>query len=115
MSKEIYLLVDYFDRVPDRDTLELLTLKVVDPAGVEVTLGPTSVTSSEDDGQLLFVWKLDFQPNSEQIIFPDAKYQTLLGNVKDWDVATKCVPEPGALILLAMAFLMLAPRLCRRK
>jgi hypothetical protein len=115
MSKEIYLLVDYYDRVQDRAAMESLTLKAIDAAGTEVELSPTNVTPSDDDGQLLFYWKLDFQPDWEQIVFPDAKYETLAGNVKDWDVATNCVPEPGVLVLLGVAVLTVIPRLRRRK
>jgi hypothetical protein len=104
MKKEVYLLVDYYDRVAGRKNNELVQLQATDPlSGQVLLLTPTSVESSTDDGQLLFTWLLDFQPASELLIFPDNRYSTLAGNVKDWDVSTICVPEPGTGMLLIAA------------
>ena len=101
MRKEVYLLVDYLDQVAGRQ--ENVKLLVVDTAGVEQLLDPTSVEASLDDGQLLFTWKLDYQPAWEKLVFPTPDYKNLAVYVKDWDVATICVPEPGTFVLLAMA------------
>ena len=101
MWKEIWLLVDYKDRVAGRQE----NIVVSDDSGVH--WAPTTVTASPDDGQLLFYWKLDYQPAFEQIIFPNNAYFTLDDYVKDWDVATECIPEPlTAALLLAGAALI---------
>lgn len=107
--KEVWLLVDYIDQVAGRT--ENILLGVPDPAGgPDLILPATSVTPSDDNGQLLFYWQLDWQPPWEQIIFPDNRYSKLYdpwnpltsGDVKDWDVATICypIPEPATLCLL---------------
>ncbi len=93
--KEVYLLVDYIDRVAGRQ--ENITLLSDDGR----TWNPT-VTASADDGQLLFEWVLDYQPGWEKINFPGNKYSLLNGDVKDWDLSTICVPEPATLALLAL-------------
>ena len=104
MKKDVYLLVDYKDRVPGRAGNENIVLQVLDPdTGLLVPVQPTSITASQDDGQLLFTWLLDFQPAWENILFPDNRYNTLAGNVEGWDVSTICVPEPGGCVLLITA------------
>lgn len=103
MHKEVYLLVDYKDRVAGR--FENILLK--DDNGN--MLVPTSV-SSPDDGQLLFTWVLDYQPQFETIIFPNNAYRLLDDYVKDWDVATICVPEPATMGLLALGGLVVVLR-----
>ena len=95
MHKEVYLLVDYKDRVAGR--FENILLR--DDRGN--TWNPTSIASL-DDGQLLFTWELDYQPQFEAIIFPNNAYNLLDSYVKDWDVATICVPEPATMTLLAL-------------
>ncbi|HUT56465.1 MAG TPA: PEP-CTERM sorting domain-containing protein [Phycisphaerae bacterium] len=112
MWKEVYLLVDYTDRVADRDEDVLLQV-----SGEATTRQPTSVDASDDDGQLLFYWDLSdlpYQPDSEMIIFPDCRYRTLTGDVKDWDVATICVPEPATLAMLAIGAAAILHRRRRR-
>jgi hypothetical protein len=111
MHKEVYLLVDYVDQVPGRKDLERIVL--VDDAGVEWL--PTRVEPSDDDGQLLFVWVLDYQPPFEWIKFPDDAYQNLTEHVKDWNVATQCVPEPVTVALVGLGLAGLAARRRRRK
>ena len=46
----------------------------------------------------------------EEILFPDARYVNLSGDVKDWDLATECIPEPATLSLLALGGLALIRR-----
>ena len=109
MEKIVYLLVDYFDRVPGRAALE--DIRLVDDAGTEWL--PTSVIPSADDGQLLFTWALDYQPAWERIVFPDDKYMLLDDDVKDWNLATVCIPEPATVALLGLGALAALRR--RRK
>ena len=111
MWKEVWLLIDYIDRghitTPD--------ITIVDDEGTEHY--PDSSEWSTDSGQVLLHWKLDDQPAWEKIVFPDASYRDLYdistglgGDVKDWNVATICVPEPISLSLLAMGTMVLLRR-----
>ncbi len=106
-EKEVWLLVDYIDRVAGRQE----NIRLVDSAGTE--WAPT-VTASADDGQLLFYWDLDWQPDWERIVFPSTDYQYLYpageSNVKDWDLSTYCIPEPTTLALFAAGGLALIRR-----
>jgi hypothetical protein len=95
-EKEIWLLVDYTDRILGRQE----DVRLVDDTGTEWL--PTEVLESADGGQLRFYWDLDYQPDWERIVFPDDRYFTLAGNVKDWDLSTYCVPEPATVVLLAL-------------
>ena len=111
MWKEIWLLVDYIDRNPVADP----GILIEDPDGDQYN--PDSITWSADGGQVLLHWKLDDQPDWEKIIFPDASYRNLYdistglgGTVKDWNVATLCVPEPISLSLLAIGGAVLLRR-----
>lgn len=99
-EKRVYLLIDYTDR--DNNADPGITLKLPD----ETLVTPTKAEYSPDNGQILLTWELDFQPSHEWIIFPSNDYHNLTGDVKDWDVATICVPEPATLMLLAIGGLL---------
>jgi hypothetical protein len=107
--KEIWLLVDYNDRVANRGQGEQILLFDND---LNLQWAPTTITDSNDGGQTLYYWKLDRQPTSESILFPNDAYYTLNGYVMDWDVSTLCVPEPCVLALLVLGG---AIALCRRR
>lgn len=110
-EKDVWLLVDYIDQVPGRQAD--IKLRVMNDEGTLEDLDPTSVTPSEDNGQLLFHWDLDFQPGWEQLVFPNEEYRYLYdpsgqgprSDVKDWNVATYCaeIPEPTSLTLMTLA------------
>ena len=102
--KEVWLLVDYKDRDPNRAEQIIL----IDDAGK--LWSPTSVTDSNDGGQSLYYWELDYQPHMEKIVFPNDAYMTLTDYVKDWDVSTICVPEPCTVALLGMGAMVLFRR-----
>jgi len=102
--KEVWLLVDYFDRVLGRTE----DIRLLSSDGIEYL--PTSVGESLDGGQLMFYWELPDQPDWEKIIFPNADYYLLSEYVKDWDIATECVPEPITLTLLGLGGLALLRR-----
>lgn len=109
LKKEIYLLVDYYDRNAGYLN-ETIRLRYQDEFGMLVIESPTSVELSDDNGQALFTWKLDNQPDWEEIIFPSYDYVTLEGIVSSWDVATICVPEPAAMSLLVLGGIALLRR-----
>ena len=50
------------------------------------------------------------EPDEPQIIFPSHDYYYLSGDVKDFNIATECVPEPATLGLLALGGLSLIRR-----
>ncbi len=113
--KEIELLVDYVDRnvLVNHPNIANIFVKVGNNL-----IPPDSITWAADGGQALFVWKLDEldgQPGWESIVFPDASYKNLFdlsvipaagGPVKDWNLATNCVPEPGTCLMAALAAMM---------
>jgi hypothetical protein len=103
--KEIWLLVDYLDRNPNRNEQILL---FDDALGLQ--WAPTTVTDSNDGGQTLYYWQLTYQPASESILFPTEAYFTLNDYVKDWDVATLCIPEPGSMALIVAGAAAIALR-----
>lgn len=105
--KEVWLLVDYKDRDPNRAE----TITLLDDKGFQ--WDPT-VTESNDHGQSLYYWKLDYQPAWETIVFPSDAYSTLDDYVKDWDVATICIPEPATAALLVLGGLAALRRRRRR-
>jgi hypothetical protein len=108
--KEVWLLVDYLDR--ENEYIDPTTgnpyaakdilLEVPIEGGGTATLDPSDVTWNADLGQLLYYWRLDDQPSWETIVFPDANYVSLTGDVKDWNVATLCTPEPATLALVTL-------------
>ncbi|MBM4018048.1 MAG: PEP-CTERM sorting domain-containing protein [Planctomycetes bacterium] len=107
--KEVFLLVDYVDQnvLAAFPNIANIKLKV----GNNLYNPTVPVAWDDDGGQALFYWKLDAedgQPGWESIVFPDPSYKNLFdistgagGPVKDWNVATICVPEPATLMLLA--------------
>lgn len=108
MHKEIWLLVDYIDRDLNRDAP--ITLIASDGTSYD----PTSIEANGDGGQLLFYWNLPDQPEWEEIIFPSTDYFNLTGDVKDWNLATICTPEPATLTLLCLGGLAILKRRRRR-
>ena len=108
MHKEVWLLVDYIDRDLNRDVD--ITLLASDG----ITYDEPTVTANDDGGQLLFYWDLPNQPEWEEIIFPNADYFNLTGDVKDWNIATICTPEPATLTLLCLGGLAILKRRGRR-
>jgi hypothetical protein len=96
-KKDVYLLVDYLDRDNTVDPGILLDTPT------EQGLMPTEVTCSPDFGQILFHWALDYQPDWEEIVFPNVYYHDLSMDVKDFNVSTICVPEPAAWLMLLLA------------
>lgn len=109
--KEIWLLVDYTDHVEDRDQIEG-DIVLRSPNGT--TYLPTSIEAGDDDGQLMFYWKLPDQPEWGEFIFPDAKYRNLAGNVGNWSMTTICttisIPEPTTITLLGLGGLAVLKR-----
>lgn len=102
MEKHVQLLVDYYGRDVNY-AQEDVRLRYFDSHGLEVVVVPDVIQLSADNGQVLFSWALDTQPEWEEVLFPSAmNYKILEGTVASWNVATVCVPEPSVLILLAM-------------
>ncbi len=91
-QKHIQLLVDFYGRdasYADQD----IRVRYHDEFGQEMIALPTSKVLSEDNGQVLFTWELDSQPNWEEILFPSyLDYGFLEGQVASWNVATLCMP-----------------------
>jgi hypothetical protein len=119
MQKHVYLLVDYYGRGYDDSSAPDIKLRVDNPDNPGVldwiVLDPTAKDYSDDGGQILYTWILDHQPSFEDILFPDSTYRMLgTGDVKDFNIATECVPEPMSLGLLASGALLLLSRRRRR-
>lgn len=120
-QKEVHLLIDYVDRI-DRLTGSPnphgIQLQYWDPiAEVMIVVAPDVEQMSLDNGQLMLSWYLPIQPEWEEILFPNSDYHTLWDPdntayvaVKDWNVATLCVPEPATLGLIAIGGLVVARR-----
>ena len=115
LHKEIWLSVDYIDR--NHSGNPGITILASD--GISYT--PDEILWSDDGGQVRLHWTLENQPAWETIIFPDPSYQNLYdistglgGDVKDWNLATECTPEPATMTLLALGGLVVL-RKRRRK
>ncbi|MGC9454566.1 MAG: PEP-CTERM sorting domain-containing protein [Phycisphaerae bacterium] len=110
MQKQIQLLVDFYGRDANYAN-EDIRLRYINEQGVEVIASPDSTQLSADNGQVLFTWELDCQPQWEEILFPSyMDYYVLEGEVASWNVATICVPEPATMVLLAMGGLAVVMR-----
>jgi hypothetical protein len=96
LHKEIWLLIDFVDR-PAGDAP---AVEIVDAAGRSYE--PDAATWSPDRGQVMLHWTLADQPDWEKVLFPSEDYRDLYdiksslpqGSIKDWNLATLCVPEP---------------------
>jgi hypothetical protein len=106
MQKRVYLLVDFLNLVYDEITAPAIKLRA---AGLNDDLLPT-LTLSPGGGQILYTWELDYQPAWEEILFPSEDFYCLSGDVKDFNIATECVPEPATLALLLVGGLALIRR-----
>jgi hypothetical protein len=120
LHKVISLLVDYIDRKQSTGGPDDPGIRVETPDGL--VFAPDKIEWSEDGGQVLLTWILDEQPEWEKILFPSIHYKHLYGSpewtcgcVKDWDLATHCVPEPGVWMLLAGGLAMLVVYRRRRR
>jgi len=111
MQKQVQLLVDFYGR-SESYLNEDIRLRYLNALGQEVVALPTSSVLSADNGQVLFTWTLDTQPEWEEILFPSfLEYGFLEGEVASWNVATLCVPEPATIsLLLFLCGLMLLRR-----
>ena len=106
-EKHIELLVDFYGRNANYAN-EDIRVRYFDEFGMEVVVSPTSTMLSADNGQVLFTWELDDQPEREEILFPSyLDYGLLEGKVASWDVAIKCVPEPATFALMAFGLIAL--------
>jgi hypothetical protein len=116
IPKDIWLLVSYSCGVPTSD-LDYIKLGYSDGAGGETTpVAADTVTLSPSNGQALFHWHLDYQPEWERIHFPRAAYKYLNYGVDGWNVATYCVPEPFSMAFMASAFVgVVACRVYKRR
>ena len=110
--KEVYLLVDYIDRNVLQANPNI--------ANVQLNVGGQlipwdTLTWDDDGGQALFTWILDElvgQPPNEILVFPHMSYKQLYdistgmgGPVKDWNVATICIPEPATTVMILSSLL----------
>ncbi len=109
-QKHIELLVDFYGRDANYAN-EDIRVRYQDEHGMEVVMLPSSTTLSADNGQVLFTWELDIQPEWEEVLFPSyLDYGLLEGTVASWDVAMICVPEPSTFVLVAFGLLALRSR-----
>ena len=117
--KELYISVDFNEPI-NADDGNVPDIRVYyegdDGNDVEVlmadwTWSPTDANNPQA-GQILLKYVFDgFQPDWEKIVFPNDDYLTLTGDIFEWNIATRCVPEPATLVLVGAA----VPVLLRRR
>ncbi|MCE7972714.1 MAG: hypothetical protein DYG92_00080 [Leptolyngbya sp. PLA1] len=109
--KKVYLLLTYDtsrwdeNQVPGRG--QLPNLFISDPAQ-GVTLDHYDV--SLGTGQAYWEWTIRPQPGHETITFPGMHGYDMHNAMISMEVGTKCVPQPGAVALLALAGVAAAQR-----
>ncbi len=98
---EVCLVIDYMDRGHAAFDPGIL----LDP-GDGQPLPPTGVGYSLDLGQVLYKWNLAFIPTGETLLFPDASYRDLDGDLLTWELALRSMPQqhPPQKVLIEEAF-----------
>ncbi|HUV39023.1 MAG TPA: PEP-CTERM sorting domain-containing protein [Planctomycetota bacterium] len=112
-TKLLYLLVDFNDDM-DNTQLPGITIKGYSAKGVE-TAKLLTTEWADDNGSVLYTFRLNTQPDNELITFPNSDYRYLTGTIFEWDLATCCVPEPGTLALAMTSAVGLLAWLRRRR
>jgi len=117
--KVVYLLVDYVDQNVLQANPNIANVQL-NVGGQLIAPDGGGPTWDDDGGQALFTWtldELDGQPANEILVFPHLSYNQLYdistgqgGPVKDWNVATICIPEPATLSLLALGTVLVLRR-----
>ena len=99
--KKVYLLVDFRAGAYTEQTAPDIDLRTGEDGSY--TYYDPNLNISPGGGQILYEWTLDDQPPHEEIIFPDETFYWLSQNVKDFNIAIECIPEPATMALLAVA------------
>jgi len=110
MEKRVYLLVDFKNGVYDPQNAPTIMLEALDSTTQETVQFVPTLDFSAGSGQVLYTWELDFQPNEEYLVFSSTDFYHLTGDVKDFNIATECIPEPATLGLLALGGVALIRR-----